>query len=196
MPLYVPAGTIMPWGPKVQYSSESNWDKLEIRIYRGADGSFTLYEDERDNYNYEQGKFSEITFGWDDANSTLTIDDRKGEFNGMLKDRTFRIVLVDKDKNLGLGLRQSARFSKVVEYSGKKISVKVDNENLEAEQGVAVKSLNINPTSVSLYAGQASNLKVEAVFADGTRQYVTLDSEFEFRPECGLCRRRSHSHKE
>ena len=179
MPLYVPAGTIMPWGPKVQYSSESNWDKLEIRIYRGADGSFTLYEDERDNYNYELGKFSEITFGWDDANSTLTIDDRKGEFNGMLKDRTFRIVLVDKDKNLGLGLRQSARFSKVVEYSGKKISVKVDNENLEAEQGVAVKSLNINPTSVSLYAGQASNLKVEAVFADGTRQYVTLDSEFE-----------------
>lgn len=179
MPFYVHTGTIIPWGPKVQYSSESNWDNLEIRIYKGADGSFTLYEDERDNYNYEQGKFSEIPFSWDDAKHTLTIGDRKGEFNGMLKKRTFRIVLVDKDKNLGIGLRQSARFSKVIEYSGKSISAIIDNDNLTEDTGFAVKSFSVNINKVTLYSGQTVDLKVTATFADGSTQYVTLDSEFE-----------------
>ena len=71
MPLYVRQGSIIPWGPNVQYSSASNWDNLEIRIYPGADGQFTLYEDERDNYNYEKGHFSEIPFTWNDATHTL-----------------------------------------------------------------------------------------------------------------------------
>ncbi len=179
MPIYVPAGTVIPWGPKVQYSSESNWDNLEIRIYRGADGSFTLYEDERDNYNYEHGKYSEIPFSWNDAKHTLTIGGRKGEFSGMLKKRTFRIVLVDKDKKLGLGIRQSARFSKVVEYSGKSISVSIDNDKLTEDSGFAVNGFSTDINKVTLYSGQTTSLKVTATFADGTTQYVTLDSEFE-----------------
>jgi alpha-D-xyloside xylohydrolase len=67
MPLYVKAGSVLPFGPKVQYSSEKKWDNLEIRIYEGANGEFTLYEDENDNYNYEKGAYSTITFTWDDA---------------------------------------------------------------------------------------------------------------------------------
>ena len=95
MPVYVRAGSILPFGPEVQYSNEKSWDELEIRIYPGADGTFTLYEDEGDNYNYEQGAFSEIRFHWNDAARQLTIDGRKGEYKGMLESRKFRIVLMD-----------------------------------------------------------------------------------------------------
>ena len=64
IPLYIKAGSILPIGPDVQYAEEKPWDNLDIRIYTGADGSFTLYEDEFDNYNYEKGEFSEIPFTW------------------------------------------------------------------------------------------------------------------------------------
>ncbi len=176
MPLYVQQGTIMPWGPKVQYSAQSNWDNLEIRIYPGADGEFILYEDEQNNYNYEKGRYAEIPFRWDDATQTLTIDERKGEFEGMLRDRTFRIVLVDAEKNMGLGIRQSGRFSKEIKYSGKSVSVKIDNEDIATEEHVAVKSIEASPATVSMYCGQAKNLSVKALVEDGTTQFVTLES--------------------
>lgn len=178
MPLYVRQGTIIPWGPKVQYSAQSNWDNLEIRIYPGADGTFTLYEDERDNYNYEKGKYSEITFHWNDASRTLTIDDRKGEFEGMLQSRKFRIVLVDAAKNMGLGIRQSGRFSNEINYSGSHLSVKIDNDNVATEQHVALESIQTSASAVSLHCGQAQNISVKAMFKDGTSQFVTLESAF------------------
>jgi alpha-D-xyloside xylohydrolase len=67
----------VPIGPKVQYAEEKKWDNLEIRIYQGANGEFTLYEDENDNYNYEKGMHSTIKFSWNEANKTLTIADRQ-----------------------------------------------------------------------------------------------------------------------
>ena len=179
MPLYVHAGTIMPWGPKVQYSSESNWDNLEIRIYPGADGTFTLYEDEGDNYNYEQGKYTEIPFTWDDENHSLTIGNRTGAFPGMLEKRTFRIVLVDKDKQLGLGLQQSGRFSKIIEYSGTAVTVAIDNENITKDSSLAVKSFALESNQVSLFAGQITTLKAKATYSNGTWEYVTLDCQLE-----------------
>jgi len=94
IPVFVKAGSIIPWGPAVQYAAEKKWDDLELRVYPGADARFTLYEDEGDGYNYEQGAFSEIEFSWDDARHTLTISDRKGAFPGMLATRRFRIALV------------------------------------------------------------------------------------------------------
>ena len=100
MPVYVRAGSIVPLGPDVQYSTEKPWDDLEIRVYTGADGTFTLYEDEGDNYNYERGLFTEIPFEWDDARRTLTIGSRKGHYKGMLQQRTFRIVAIDGEKQL------------------------------------------------------------------------------------------------
>jgi len=116
IPLYVKAGSILPWGPKVQYTSEKPWDDLEIRIYTGADGTFTLYEDEGDNYNYENGAYTEINFTWNDADSTLTISDRTGSFDGMLSNRTFNFVLVNADK--GAGDAHTATFDKSAVYDG------------------------------------------------------------------------------
>ena len=93
IPVYVKAGSILPFGPKVQYAAEKKWDDLEIGVYPGANGDFTLYEDENDNYNYEKGKYSEIKFHWDDKKHTLTIADRIGSFDGMIGDRKFNIVV-------------------------------------------------------------------------------------------------------
>ncbi len=123
MPLYVKAGSIIPVGPKVQYAEEKKWDDLQIRVYEGADGEFTLYEDENDNYDYEKGIYSTITFNWDDANKTLTIGERQGEFPGMLQERQFRIVKVSKGKGAGDGDVET--FDTVITYTGKKTSVKL-----------------------------------------------------------------------
>ena len=122
-PVYVKAGSILPIGPKVQFAAEKKWDNLEIRVYEGANGEFTLYEDEGDNYNYEKGAFSTITFTWNDAKKILTISDRKGTFPGMIESRTFNIVLAAKGK--AAGMDTTGKFDKSVTYSGKKVSVKL-----------------------------------------------------------------------
>jgi alpha-D-xyloside xylohydrolase len=121
MPLYIKAGSILPVGPKVQYASEKKWDNLEIRVYEGANGEFTLYEDENDNYNYEKGIYSTITFTWNDAKKTLTISDRKGTFPGMLAERKFNIIRVTKN----IGLEQQVKDQKSIVYSGAKVAVKL-----------------------------------------------------------------------
>ena len=123
MPLYVKAGSIIPISPKVQYATEKKWDDLEIRIYPGADGEFTLYEDENDNYNYEKGIYSTITFNWENEKKELTINDRKGSFPGMLSERKFNIVVVGKTK--GVGITPVEKFDQVVTYDGKKVVVKL-----------------------------------------------------------------------
>ena len=120
-PLYIRAGSIVPFGPAVEWSTEKPADPIELRIYRGADGEFTLYEDENDNYNYEKGVHATITFRWDDAKRALTISDRQGEFPGMLTSRTFRVVFVGE--NHGIGIAPCDTPDKVLQYSGKKIVV-------------------------------------------------------------------------
>ncbi len=121
IPLHVKAGSILPIGPTVQFATEKPWDNLELRIYPGADGQFTLYEDENDNYNYEKGVRSTITFTWNDANKTLTIGERKGSFPGMLTERKFGIVWVSQGKGAGMG--PDAKFDKVVVYNGHNVTV-------------------------------------------------------------------------
>jgi alpha-D-xyloside xylohydrolase len=123
IPLYVRAGSILPIGPKVQFASEKKWDNLEIRVYEGANGEFTLYEDEGDNYNYEKGQYSTIKFAWNDAKKTLTINDRNGSFPGMLDDRKFNIVRVTKKSDVSTGQQEKA--VKTIDYSGKKLAVKL-----------------------------------------------------------------------
>ena len=95
VPMFVRAGSILPLGPEMQYVGEKTWDNLEIRVYPGADGTFTLYEDEGDSYRYEQGIYSTITFRWDNKAGTLTIADRQGNYPGMLQQRQFSITLPD-----------------------------------------------------------------------------------------------------
>jgi alpha-D-xyloside xylohydrolase len=123
IPLYIKSGSIIPFGPQVQYATEKKWDNLEIRVYPGNNGEFTLYEDENDNYNYEKGAYSTITFKWNDQTKTLTIGKIKGSFNGMLKNRTFNIVLIDNEK--GTGVTSASKFNKTINYSGKAVSVKL-----------------------------------------------------------------------
>ena len=115
IPLFIKAGSIVPFGPNVQFATEKKWDNLEIRVYPGANAEFTLYEDENDNYNYEKGIYSTISFTWNDAKKSLTINDRKGTFPGMLGTRKFNIVVISTGK----------KVEKTVTYSGKKVSVKL-----------------------------------------------------------------------
>jgi alpha-D-xyloside xylohydrolase len=122
IPLYVRAGSIIPMGPELQYVAEKPQDPIELRVYRGADGSFTLYEDEGDNYNYEKGAFAEIPMTWNEASQTLTIGNRKGSFPGMLTSRTFEIVWVSQDH--GGGEEVTEKADSTVSYNGSATSVK------------------------------------------------------------------------
>jgi alpha-D-xyloside xylohydrolase len=123
IPLYVKAGSIIPMGPIVQFAEEKNWDNLEIRIYPGGNGQFMLFEDENDNYNYEKGIYSNITFDWNDAKRTLTVSARSGSFPGMLQNRKFNIVVVGPNK--GVGENAVTLSDKTISYDGKKVTIKL-----------------------------------------------------------------------
>lgn len=98
MPVFVRAGSVVPYGPDVQYADEKPWDGLEVVVYPGADGSFVLYEDTGDGYGYEKGEFTEIPMRWDEASRTLSIGARKGSYPGMLENRVFRIRAIGGKK--------------------------------------------------------------------------------------------------
>lgn len=115
IPLFVPAGSILPVGPVKQYAAEKKADDIEILVYAGKDGKFSLYEDEGVNYNYEKGNYSTIAFNYNDAQAMLTIGKREGEFAGMLYNRVFRVKLIGKN----------GAEVKVVHYNGSKMEVKL-----------------------------------------------------------------------
>jgi alpha-D-xyloside xylohydrolase len=121
LPLYIRAGSILPLGPDQEWSTQKPEDPIELRIYPGADGDFVIYEDENDNYNYEKSVYATITLHWDDAAHTLTIGDRKGQFPGMLENRTFHVVFVRE--NHGVGVNPADEVDKVPQYSGKQVTV-------------------------------------------------------------------------
>ena len=121
LPLYIRAGSIIPMGPFLQYATEKPADPIELRIYTGADGAFTLYEDENDNYNYEKGAYSTIPIQWNESAKTLILGPRNGSFPGMLEKRTFRIVWVHDGH--GTGLDPENNPDKIVLYDGSQMSV-------------------------------------------------------------------------
>jgi alpha-D-xyloside xylohydrolase len=121
LPVYVRAGSIVPLGPDQEWSTEKAEDPIELRVYRGADGDFSIYEDENDSYDYEKGVYATIPLHWDDGRQTLTIGDRKGQFPGMLESRTFRVVWVGE--NHGAGIDPADQADQVVQYVGKQIVV-------------------------------------------------------------------------
>jgi alpha-D-xyloside xylohydrolase len=116
IPLMVKAGSIIPMGPFIQYSTEKSANPVELRIYPGADVTFTLYEDENDNYNYEKGIYATIDFQWDDLKRQLTIHKRKGEFPGMLGVRQFNLVIVKE--NHGTGIEVTGKPDSIITYNG------------------------------------------------------------------------------
>jgi alpha-D-xyloside xylohydrolase len=121
MPLHVRAGSIVPFGPHLQYANEKPADPIELRVYRGADGRFELYEDEGDGYAYEQGAFATIPIEWSESHHALTIGARRGVFPGMLERRTFHVVFVKKDH--GAGLEPPAEPDATVQYEGRPVTV-------------------------------------------------------------------------
>jgi alpha-D-xyloside xylohydrolase len=120
IPVFVKAGSIVPMGKYLQYTSEKTMDTLEIRVYTGANGNFTLYNDEGDNYNYEKGKYITIPFTWNDQNQTLTVDRQKGNYAGAVKNYVFNIVWVNEEKGTGIDITPHPVS---IAYSGNKISI-------------------------------------------------------------------------
>jgi alpha-D-xyloside xylohydrolase len=121
LPLYVKEGSIVPLGPDEEWSTQKPADPIELRVYRGRDGDFTLYEDENDNYDYEKGVYATIPIHWDETNRLLTIGDRSGRFPGMLDKRTFRVVFVSE--NHGVGIDPTEKSDQIVQYVGKTLTI-------------------------------------------------------------------------
>jgi alpha-D-xyloside xylohydrolase len=123
IPVFVRAGSIIPYQPAMQYVGEKPADPITLYIYAGANGAFTLYEDQGTTFDYEKGSFSQIPIRWDDKTSTLTIGERSGTFDGMLGRRTFQVVLVSRDHPAGYPF--SPPRSKSVAYTGAAIQFKL-----------------------------------------------------------------------
>ena len=124
IPVFVPEGSILPVGPEMEWSDQKKPELIDLYVYAGKDGSYTLYEDEGTNYNYEKGKYATIDFQYDDAQKTLTIGARKGSFDGMLQKRRFNVVLVSGDNQQGISLAKAPKGKKV-KYAGQAVTVKL-----------------------------------------------------------------------
>jgi alpha-D-xyloside xylohydrolase len=120
LPLYIRSGSILPIGPDITYADEQPNAPLELRIYPGQNGSFTLYDDEGDNYNYEQGHFATMRLSWDDTGRRLTLHERQGSYPGMPASREFRIVLSDRPHD---PLSSEALSARTVCYEGREIII-------------------------------------------------------------------------
>jgi alpha-D-xyloside xylohydrolase len=125
MPLFVKEGSIIPFGPEIQYTDEKPANPITLFIYTGRDCAFTLYEDEGTNYNYENGACSTIKFSFNNETGELTIGERKGEYIGMLKSRTFKIVWISKNNPVPFDLEIIPQAT--VRYDGKTIIIKREN---------------------------------------------------------------------
>lgn len=122
MPLYVRAGSILPMGGDIQSTAEVSNEPVTLFVCAGRDGSFTLYDDEGVNYNYEKGMKASIPLTWNNAESTLTIGERMGEYPGMLKNRKFNVVLVDPSHPVAF---DKAVKGVAVDYNGSRAEVKL-----------------------------------------------------------------------
>ena len=121
MPLFVRAGAIIPFGPELQYTAEKPADPITLCIYAGADGAFTLYEDDGLTNGYERGAFARIPLRWDDTARTLQIGVRTGTFPGMLAERTLQVILVSKQKPVGFSFVPQP--DRIVRYRGDTINL-------------------------------------------------------------------------
>ena len=124
LPLHVRAGAIVPFGPELHYTDEQAADPITLFIYAGADGTFTLYEDDGVSYGYERGECARIRLQWNDAARTLTIGRRDGAYPGMRMERTFAVVIVTKDRPVGFSFAPHA--DRTVHYRGDELTVNLN----------------------------------------------------------------------
>ena len=123
IPIFVREGSIIPFGPDMEWSDQKKPELINLYVYEGVDADFLLYEDEGVNYNYEKGKYSTIDIKYIESNKTLTIGKRNGSFDGMLNKRRFNIVVVSKDRQKSLNLVNPD--GKMIKYIGNKITIKL-----------------------------------------------------------------------
>lgn len=123
IPVFVPEGSIIPFGPAMEWSDEKPAELINLYVYGGRDAEFTLYEDENTNYDYEKGQYSTIKFSYHSASQTLTISRRNGQFDGMLQQRRFNIVLIDAAHERPLDLDKPQ--GRMVKYNGQAVKVKL-----------------------------------------------------------------------
>ena len=121
IPVFVPEGSILPFGPAMEWSDEKPAELINLYVYAGKDATFQLYEDEGINYNYERGDYSTIDIRYEDATHTLTIGQREGSFEGMLQQRRFNVVLINKDAPKALNLDNPQGM--LIEYNGEEVKV-------------------------------------------------------------------------
>jgi len=119
MPLFAKEGTILPFGPEIEYTSQKPADEITLYVYTGRDAEFTLYEDEGVNYNYEKGAYSTIRFSYNEESGKLTIGEIQGAYDGMLEARTFRIIWVGKDSPVGYN--PDNKVDSTLFYEGKQL---------------------------------------------------------------------------
>jgi alpha-D-xyloside xylohydrolase len=119
MPLFVRGGSIVPMGPQIEYAAQDPGGPVELRIYRGADGKFDLYEDAGDGYDYEKGQHSLIPLRWDDRSSVITIGARQGSYPGMIEHRKFRVVVVGSGHGAGADVTSTPDLE--IDYDGKQV---------------------------------------------------------------------------
>jgi alpha-D-xyloside xylohydrolase len=122
IPLYVRAGSIVPFGPDQQYIGEKDARTLTLYVYAGAAGQFSLYEDDGSTYDYERRQFSRIPVSWNDATRTFSVGRREGSFAGMVRDRTINVVLVSPDK--ATGYTAAPAISGALAYRGDRVQAK------------------------------------------------------------------------
>lgn len=115
IPLFVQEGSIIPFGKDIQHTKQSQADNIQLKVYAGKDGEFTIYEDEGINYNYEKGQFAKIRINYEEKTKTVTIADIQGGYSGMPDTRTFEIELITKDNK--------KQTPKIVKYANKRLSV-------------------------------------------------------------------------
>ncbi|MFD1770801.1 TIM-barrel domain-containing protein [Sphingobacterium suaedae] len=125
VPVFVPSGSILPWGQPLQYTTEKPQDELTLLVYEGEDGEFTLYEDAGDGYAYEKGAYSTITFRYNDKQRMLTVEGRQGTFEGMIQKRRFHVFLIGKTAPLGVDVLHQKKPIKCT-YEGRPMTIKLN----------------------------------------------------------------------
>ncbi len=123
MPIFVKAGSILPFGPEIQYTGQKPNNPITLFVYTGADGHFTLYEDDGTTYNYEKGQYTDIPITYNEQDHSLTIGKREGSFPGTIQERTFRVVWLSRDHPAKLNFE--ARPDAVIKYNGEETTVRM-----------------------------------------------------------------------
>ncbi|MBD3322591.1 MAG: DUF5110 domain-containing protein [Chitinivibrionales bacterium] len=181
IPLYVREGAVIPMGPGIQWTTEKPADPIELRIYPGANGSVTLYEDEWDNYNYETGSYAEIPITWDESSQKVTIGSRSGTFPGMLQERTFNIVWVAPDHGIA---RDTTSADATVTYTGTAVSIDRSGQTISA-------NTHLDRSRISLkYAFGERMLRIDGIPVKGMHLRI-VDPAGRIRKRASLDGRRA-----